>query len=193
VHFISHIIRAVYGFGYETIEVTGPQMILTMKLTTFAWNVYDGRHKEEVRSYLIGLLGTFLILMQELDKWQLSKRVLEYPSLLTFLGYSSVIVPRPDYQLSQCHPRFYFPGLLVGPYLDFAEYMEVINETMFQLAHVKAVVKAGRTVPPGRKRVAYTKLLMGLSFLGVFVVLGPTYNFSTVLKPEFAKKNLISR
>lgn len=30
-------------------EVTGPQMVLTMKLTTFAWNVYDGRRKVEVR------------------------------------------------------------------------------------------------------------------------------------------------
>jgi hypothetical protein len=29
-------------------EVTGPQMVLTMKLTTFAWNVYDGRRKVEV-------------------------------------------------------------------------------------------------------------------------------------------------
>ena len=31
-------------------EVTGPQMVLTMKLTTFAWNVYDGRRKAEVGS-----------------------------------------------------------------------------------------------------------------------------------------------
>ena len=30
-------------------EVTGPQMVLTMKLTTFAWNVHDGRQKVEVR------------------------------------------------------------------------------------------------------------------------------------------------
>ena len=29
-------------------EVTGPQMVLTMKLTTFAWNVWDGRRKSEV-------------------------------------------------------------------------------------------------------------------------------------------------
>ena len=30
-------------------EVTGPQMVLTMKLSTFAWNVYNGRRKIEVR------------------------------------------------------------------------------------------------------------------------------------------------
>jgi len=33
-------------------EVTGPQMVLTMKLTTFAWNVFDGRRKAEVRVLL---------------------------------------------------------------------------------------------------------------------------------------------
>ena len=44
----SHIIRAVYMLSYETVEITGPQMVLAMKLTTFAWNVYDGRRPQEV-------------------------------------------------------------------------------------------------------------------------------------------------
>ena len=44
----SHVIRAVYEFSYETIEVTGPQMVLAMKLTTFAWNVWDSRRPTEV-------------------------------------------------------------------------------------------------------------------------------------------------
>jgi len=26
--------------------------------------------------------------------------------------------------------RFYFPGILVGPYLNFPEYMELLNENM---------------------------------------------------------------
>lgn len=34
--------------------------------------------------------ATSLILYQELDKWQLAKRVTKYPSLLEFLGYSYV-------------------------------------------------------------------------------------------------------
>lgn len=46
----SHVIRAIYEFSYETIETTGPLMVLTMKLTTFAWNVWDhdGRRPTEV-------------------------------------------------------------------------------------------------------------------------------------------------
>lgn len=44
----SHIVRAFFDLSYETMEVTGPQMVLVMKLTTFAWNVHDGRRSAEV-------------------------------------------------------------------------------------------------------------------------------------------------
>lgn len=42
----------MYALSYETMEVTGPQMVLTMKLTTFAWNVWDGRRPAEVCAYI---------------------------------------------------------------------------------------------------------------------------------------------
>jgi len=72
-------------------KVTGPQMVLTMKLTTFAKNVFDGRRKAEVRVVLY-VSGQLLknSRIQELDKWQLSKRITKYPSILEFLGYSYV-------------------------------------------------------------------------------------------------------
>jgi len=71
--------------------------------------------------------------------------------------------------------------------------MELINETMFQHAHVKASLKAGRRLPPGRKRAAYTKMVMGLLYLGAFVVLGGKYNYSVALTDEFARMPLLKR
>lgn len=55
----SHVIRAIYDLSYETFEITGPQMVLTMKLTTFAWNVWDGRRPPKVLlfSYIIARSG----------------------------------------------------------------------------------------------------------------------------------------
>lgn len=153
---INHVIRAIYGLSYETMEITGPQMVLTMKLTTFAWNVWDGRRP-----------------VADLDKWQTEKRIIEYPSILEFLGYA-----------------FYFPGILVGPYLDFQEYRNLINETVFDDEKVKAKAKAGRKLPPGRKRVAYFKMLMGLVYLGIFVVFGGQNNYATALTPWFEEHNL---
>ena len=152
---LNHIIRAFYQLSYETMEVTGPQMVLTMKLTTFAWNVWDARRPAE-----------------DLDKWQLEKRVTMYPSLLEFLGYA-----------------FYFPGILVGPYLDLAEYRSLISESAFE----PGKDKTARKLPSGRKRVAYTKMFLGLLFLGIFVVLGGQNNFSTALTPWFASQSLFKR
>ncbi|KAF8632427.1 hypothetical protein AX17_004868 [Amanita inopinata Kibby_2008] len=156
---INHTIRAIYGLSYETMEVTGPQMVLTMKLTTFAWNVWDGRRPTE-----------------ELDKWQLSKRITRYPSLLEFLGYA-----------------FYFPGILVGPYLDYPEYNDLIHETTFKNPEVRDKANSCRLLPNGRKRVAYRKMVMGLVYLGTFVALGGSNNFSVILTPWFASKSLLYR
>ncbi|KAF8075974.1 endoplasmic reticulum protein [Lyophyllum atratum] len=144
---INHVIRALYGLSYETMEITGPQMVLTMKLTTFAWNVWDGRRPAA-----------------DLDKWQTVKRITDYPSLLEFLGYA-----------------FYFPGILVGPYLDFQEYRSLISETIFEDEKVKAKAKTGRKLPQAGKRAAYWRMFMGL------------HNFSTALTPWFMEHSLFVR
>ncbi|KAF7301578.1 hypothetical protein MIND_00723300 [Mycena indigotica] len=156
---VNHVIRSMNNFSYETLEVTSPQMVLVMKLTTFAWNVYDGRRTEA------DIDG---------DKWQLAKRVVKFPSLLEFLGYS-----------------FYFPGMLVGPYLDFAGYMDLVNETQFKDLKIKG--KRGRNMPDGRKRVAYRKMVYGLIYLGVFVVFGPNWSFQLTKTDWFLHQPLYIR
>ena len=84
----SHVVRTFAGGDYETIEISGPQMVLTMKLTTFAWNVWDGRRPSEVRLVCSSLPSMFELAFQDLDKWQTEQRVVEFPSLIEFLGYA---------------------------------------------------------------------------------------------------------
>ena len=87
--------------------------------------------------------------------------------------------------------RFYFPGVLVGPSLEFADYMALINETAFK--NGKSSSGSGRVVPKGRKRVAYRKMVLGLAYLAGFVVLGPKFNFSVALEPWFKSKSFVYR
>lgn len=95
--------------------------------------------------------------------------------------------------------RFYFPGVLVGPYLDFAEYTSLIDGSLFKITDkadekvVEANTVVGRVVPKGRKRVAYLKMLIGLGFLGSFVVFGPSYNFHTAAEKWWLEENLLMR
>lgn len=44
----SHLNRELRRVPVTTIEISGSQMVLVMKLTTFAWNVHDGRQSIEV-------------------------------------------------------------------------------------------------------------------------------------------------
>ncbi|KAI0650143.1 MBOAT-domain-containing protein [Trametes meyenii] len=165
---INHIIRTLdqYAGGYESIEISGPQMVLTMKLTTFAWNVFDGRRPAE-----------------ELDKWQTEQRIEDYPSALEFFGYA-----------------FYFPGFLVGPYLTFNEYRALVSGSLYQAAEKREEDELSfsdpmpqRLVPRGRKRVAFRKMIVGLLFLGAYVVFYPEANFHLTIEDEFEAKRLFSR
>ena len=173
-------------------------MVLTMKLTTFAWNVYDGRQKVEVR------LNAFVLMNEQsglkyhsgLGQMASCKKDHEIP-ILTWIPWIlvSFTFSFVFYHLEHSFHvvSFYFPGILVGPYLDFQEYMELINETTFQNPQVKSKVKPGRHLPHGRKRAAYTKMFLGLVYLGTFVLYSGKYNFQVALKPEFMKHSLLVR
>ena len=45
---VNHVLRTLAQSGYEVVDITGTQMVLAMKLTTFAWNIYDGRQQPSV-------------------------------------------------------------------------------------------------------------------------------------------------
>ncbi|MBW0487826.1 hypothetical protein O181_027541 [Austropuccinia psidii MF-1] len=66
----NHARRIIYNIPYETVEITGSQMVLVMKLSTFAWNVYDGQLSSD-----------------KLDSYQKSNSVRNFPNLIHFLGY----------------------------------------------------------------------------------------------------------
>lgn len=77
--------------------------------------------------------------------------------------------------------------------------MNLIDGTLF-----KSIEKAdeekrafatipGRLVPRGRKRVAYRKMVMGLIYLGLYVVLGGQYNYSIAIQDWFAQKSFLYR
>ena len=102
-------------------------------------------------------------------------------------------------QSNNCASSFYFPGILVGPYLEFANYRELIDGSVFKIiekepeARRAAVTVPGRLVPRGRKRVAYRKLVTGLLYLGLFVFYGGQYNYGIAVQDWFANKSIFYR
>ncbi|KAH8830966.1 endoplasmic reticulum protein [Flagelloscypha sp. PMI_526] len=80
---VHHVIRVVWNTDADgAIDITGSQMVLTMKLTMFAWNVLDGTRPSE-----------------DLDKWQMEKRISTFPSLLEFLGFATLFPKHAHWSL----------------------------------------------------------------------------------------------
>ncbi|GFO35676.1 lysophospholipid acyltransferase 2, partial [Plakobranchus ocellatus] len=46
---VCHIYRQVYDYGGYTLDITGPLMIQTQKLTSLAFALHDGRYKDQSR------------------------------------------------------------------------------------------------------------------------------------------------
>jgi lysophospholipid acyltransferase len=67
----SHIYSMYYSYMDWHLDFTRPQMIITIKLTTLAFNLSDAKHRVE----------------EELSAHEKEKQVKEMPSVLEFLGY----------------------------------------------------------------------------------------------------------
>jgi lysophospholipid acyltransferase len=67
---ISHINTYIADTDGSTIEIAGSQMVLCMKLISFAWSIYDGQLPDS-----------------RLDATQRSTKITQVPDLIPFLGY----------------------------------------------------------------------------------------------------------
>jgi len=78
----SHARRLLGYVPDGAFDVTFSQMVLAQKLTSFAWNVHDGRQKLEVSLDAGGRAD-----WQNLDSSQQALRLQHIPSPLAYLGY----------------------------------------------------------------------------------------------------------
>jgi len=101
-------------------------------------------------------------------------RITQFPSLLEFLGFS-----------------LYFPGVLVGPYLEYATYLSLVNGTLLDVATGGSEPR--RPIPNGRKRTAYRKMLFALGYLGIYMGVAPKFSYNTPLTDWFLEQNFFFR
>lgn len=159
----SHIVNYIYGVPATEIEVTFTQMVLVMNLTTFAWNVHDGRSKPE-----------------DLDASQLATRLSHVPSPLPYLGYcfffpAMLIGPSLDYAT--------YDSLV-----KHTIYQQAPPGTGDEQA-----TAAKRRIPYGRKRVAYLHLVLGLGFLGVYAVYGGRGSYTRIVGNDWNKWGVLTK
>lgn len=133
----------------DAIDITGSQMVLVMKLTSFAWSYYDGSYCKDHD-------------FNELSEYQKSRAIKKHPSLLKFFAYA-----------------YFYPTLLTGPSFDFADFDSWLDCEMFHDLPASRKPKrrsnpAQRRQIPKNGRLALWKVTQGLGWM-VLSGLAPKY------------------
>ncbi|ESO86086.1 hypothetical protein LOTGIDRAFT_129765 [Lottia gigantea] len=68
---VTHIWRQIYDYGGYTLDITGPLMIMTQKMSSMAFSLHDGLYKDN----------------NKLTQDQKSQAIRKMPSLLSFYSY----------------------------------------------------------------------------------------------------------
>ncbi|KAK1149917.1 Lysophospholipid acyltransferase [Aspergillus melleus] len=159
---ISHIYRQILDDG-QVVDITGAQMVLVMKLTSFCWNVHDGRLPQD-----------------QLSDPQKYAAITKFPSILDYLGYVLFfpsLFGGPSFEYVD-YRRWIDTTLFdVPPGTDPSK-----------VPPTRKKRKIPRSGTPATK-----KALMGLGWILAFLQLGSVYNQEVVLGRQFLEYNFIRR
>ena len=150
---ISHIYRQMVDDA-QVIDITGAQMVLVMKLSSFCWNVHDGRLARE-----------------QLSDPQRYAAITHFPGMLDYLGY---VLFFPS--------LFAGPSFEYVDYRRWIDTTLFDVPPGTDPSKVPPTRKKRRIPRSGRP--ATKKALLGLGWILLFLQLGSLYNQDTVLSPD---------
>lgn len=189
----SHTTNFIYGVPATEIEITFTQMVLVMNLTTFAWNVHDGRRKIEVSARKpVARAMKLTSRSSTLGRKRLDSSMSPARSPSSATG----ALPSPSLA-SWTESSFFFPAMLIGPSVDYATYDSLVTGTIYKTAPpgtgAEQEKAAKRRTPYGRRRVAYLHFVIGLAFLGVYAVYGGRGSYARILGPDWMKWGILTK
>ncbi|VEU21202.1 DEKNAAC102163 [Brettanomyces naardenensis] len=146
------------------IDVTGAQMVLVMKLTSFAWSYRDGQLYKNDREKF----------NRELNQFQRSRAIINAPSIISYLGYV-----------------FFYASLVTGPSFDYADYERFILTDVFN--DVPESKRPGRSHKkrkiPKSGRVALLKVAQGVLWAALMFQLKPYFRMDYVESVKFRNEH----
>ena len=167
----SHLYRMYVEYLTGVFDFTGTQMVITMKLTSFAYNLYDGTadHHNVFKSHFHDNKAMAKI-YAERKKFAITK----LPNLLEYFGYV-----------------YCFTCLLAGPAFEYQDYIRSIDGSVFQY-HAKSEGDSKKQSPPPVPSSfvpGLLKFLAGTAFLIGHVLINGQYPLSNLYNTEFIANN----
>ncbi|KAI9934132.1 hypothetical protein ASPWEDRAFT_36151 [Aspergillus wentii DTO 134E9] len=159
---ISHIYRQILNDN-QVVDITGAQMVLVMKLSSFCWNVHDGRLPQD-----------------QLSDSQKYAAIRHFPSILDYTGY---ILFFPSLFAG---PSFEYVDY--RRWIDTTLFEIPPGTDPSKVPPTRKKRKIPRSGTPATK-----KAIMGLGWILAFLQLGSLYNQDVVLSEGFMDYSFIRR
>ncbi|KAJ5127572.1 Lysophospholipid acyltransferase [Penicillium atrosanguineum] len=151
---ISHIYRQVLDDA-QVVDITGAQMVLVMKLSSFCWNIHDGRMPQD-----------------QLSDSQKYSAITEFPSIANYAGY---VLFFPSLFAG---PSFEYVDY--RRWLDTSLFEVPPGTDPSKVPPTKKKRKIPRSGTPALK-----KAIVGLGWIFLFLQLGSRYTTDFVLSDSF--------
>lgn len=159
---VNHISRQ-FADDDSTVDITGAQMVMVMKLTSFCWNIHDGRLPEA-----------------QLSEAQKHAAIRKFPGLLDYAGYVFFF---PS--------LFAGPAFDYVEYKKWIE--TSLFDLPPGADPKKAPATRKKRKIPRSGRPAMCRMVMGLLWIFAFLQIGPWYSKSKILAPTFLSYGILRR
>ena len=148
---VSHLYRMYVSYLTGEFDFTGTQMVLTMKLTSFAYNLYDGTY-----DYERVFKHTHPDKEAKVFKQRKQFAITSLPNPLEFFGYI-----------------YCFTCILAGPAFEYTDYVSAMEDTAPSATDKKPLKKPQPFLP------AMLRLLVGVLCLVGHLQLAPHFKISS--------------
>lgn len=160
---VSHINRVVSDYLGWSLDYTGPQMLLTIKLSTLAFNLHDGttdRARDERRAAMKvpdTSATSSAAEVREAKRIKIEKKVSQerlaaaiddLPSLLEYFSWV-----------------YCFQNFFAGPAFEIREFLDAVDGSIY-----KSKSNPDGALPAGRIYWGLRQFVLSLVFMGLFVV-----------------------
>ncbi|KAE8145017.1 MBOAT, membrane-bound O-acyltransferase family-domain-containing protein [Aspergillus avenaceus] len=159
---VSHIYRQIVDDAHVT-DITGAQMVLVMKLSSFCWNVHDGR-----------------IPQNQLSDPQKYAAITEFPSILNYLGF---VLFFPSLFAG---PSFEY--VAYRRWIDTTLFDVPPGTDPSKVPPTRKKRKIPRSGTPATK-----KALAGLGWIFAYLQLGSLYNQQSIMSATFMQYSFFRR
>ena len=158
-----HLYRMHYDYMGWSLDPTGTQMLLTIKVTTLAWNYFDGATAAAAGRRTADAPPPPGSSAARIASERAKRAIPELPSLLEYCGYV-----------------FCFTTAFAGPAFEISEYRRGVSAA--------AVHGWGLRSGDGRRRAAASKLAIALCFLALNGAGTAWAPFPSIFSAEFAAR-----